>query len=223
MRTAACSFLFLLAGLAVSPATTVINGDFETDTNLFVAWPGYTAFTNDAGTNPDQIVGWAGDGGRGINPVVPRGGGDSPFDDTNSWNTTSFAFLQGASYIEQTVTGFSVGADYLLDLDFNARNCCGDVPIATISINGSPVASSIDLFGGAGGIPPVDGADPWYHAQIPFTADAESVVVRFASAPSDGGDATLVIDNVTIAPIPEPSSTVLVALSLLGLMARRRR
>lgn len=216
--------VFLLAlTVNVASAVTLINGNFETGVDEFVQWPGYTAGSGEAGTNPDNISGWSGEGGRGINPVVPGGGGDSPFDDPSTWNTTNFAFLQGVSHIEQTVTGFSVGADYFLDLDFNSRGCCGDVPVATISLDGMAIASSVDIFGGDGGISTAIDPDPWYHAQISFTASAEEIILRIATEPAAGGDATLVIDNVRIDVIPEPASAALVLLSGLALGFRRKR
>ncbi len=216
------TFFAFALGVSAASAITVINGDFETDANLFVQWPGYTGGTGAAGTNPDQISGWLGDGGRGINPVEPGEAGDSPFDDPSSWNTTHSAFLQGTSYIEQTVTGFSVGSDYLLDLDFNSRGCCGDLPVATISLNGNVVASSVDFFGGNGAVPTMSGDDPWHHAQLSFTASTEDILVRISSTPAEGGDASLVVDNVAFT-IPEPTSIALVMLSGLGLAFRRRR
>lgn len=32
----------------------------------------------------------------------------------------------------------------------------------------------------------MSGGDPWYHADIPFTADAEEIILRIASVPAAG-------------------------------------
>ena len=205
-------------------AVNLVNGDFETGADQFVQWPGYVGGTGDAGTNPAQITGWTGDGGHGINPVVPGAAGDSPFDDPSSWNSTNFAFLQGVSHIEQTVTGFSVGAEYLLSVDFNSRGCCGGVPVTEISFNGTVVAGSVDVFGGDGAIPTAMDPDPWYHADLPFTAPADSLTIRFATSPVVAGtDATLVLDNIQITQVPEPSTGFFVLLTGLAACVFRRR
>ncbi len=191
-------------------ANLVVNGDFETDTALWTVWPGYVA----AGANPANITGWTGEGGRGINPVVPNGPTDAPFRD-NGNNTTSVAFLQGTAYIEQTVSGLTVGSKYLLGLDFNARNCCGDFPVGSILLNGLPIANQ--------NIVPVGGSNPWYHAETDFVAPLSALTLRIAAAPQAGGDATMIVDNVSLQLIPEPSSALLSLLGLLGLVSCRRR
>ncbi len=48
----------------------VFNGDFETEAEEFIVWPGYIGGSNDAGDmNPAEIPEWFGTGGLGINPV----------------------------------------------------------------------------------------------------------------------------------------------------------
>jgi hypothetical protein len=219
-----CIAIIAAVGLAVvgGPAAAqpvVVNGDFEADTALWTVWPGYVG---GGGVNPADITGWTGDGGRGINPVVPAGPADAPFRD-NGDNQTSIAFQQGASYIEQAVSGFTVGADYVLSLDFNSRNCCGDVPIGTIYLNGIEAGSSVDLFPEPGGIPPVGGSNPWYTADISFEAPTETITLRIQAAPAAGGDATMIVDNVSFALVPEPTGGLLLVLGALGLLAARRR
>jgi MYXO-CTERM domain-containing protein len=218
----------LAAGLALSTASPtwaanlVTNGDFETDADLFVTWPGYVA----NGANPANITGWTGGGGHGINPVAPGGDGDAPFRD-NGDNTTSVAFLQGTSFIEQTVTGLIVGEQYIFSADFNARNCCGDpldVPIGTVSVNGEIVASSTELFPPPGGVIPVGGENPWHDVTLdPFEATVESLTLRIDATPAAGGDTTLLVDNVTLELVPEPSAALLALLGLVGLTRLRPR
>jgi hypothetical protein len=206
--------LILLCTLSASGAPTVVNGDFEADTAAWTVWPGYVG-----GGNPAEISGWIGSGGRGVNPVTD---GSAPFRD-NGDNTTAIAFLQGASYIEQTVSGFAVGSDYVLSLDFNARNCCGDMPIGVITLNGIEAGNSADLFPPPGGVIPVGGTNPWYHVDIPFTSPTTDITVRISASAAAGGDSTLIVDNVSFALVPEPASGTLLLLGLAGCAAARRR
>lgn len=214
----AVALVLMAAAVLTSQASaqTVVNGDFEADTDLFVTWPGYAG----DGANPAQITGWTGIGGVGINPVVPGGAGDAPFRD-NGDNSTSVAFIQGAASIEQDISGFTIGQDYILSLDFNARNCCGDMPIATVELDGDVVASSADIFPPDGAIPPVGGVEPWYHADVDFTAADSTLTLLIRSAAATGGDATLIVDNVSI--VPEPATGLLAMGSLLSLVLFRRR
>lgn len=204
----------LLCAVQVSADPLVVNGDFEAETGAFTVWPGYVG-----NGNPDNISGWTGDGGRGVNPVAA---GDAPFRD-NGGNDTHVAFLQGTSYIEQTVGGFNVGSDYILSLDFNSRNCCGDFPIGTITLNGIVAGSSVALFPPPGSIPPVGGTNPWYHADIEFTAPTPEIVLRVATAPGAAGDSTMLVDNVSFRAVPEPASASLLLIGAVALAGRRRR
>jgi hypothetical protein len=224
-----CPFGSIVAAMALATcsaplwaAPNVVNGDFEADTGLWVVWPGYVSGAAGDLVNPANITGWTGSGGHGINPVVPNGPTDAPFRD-NGDNTSSVAFLQGVSSIEQTVSGFVVGQPYVLSLDFNARNCCGDFPIGTIFLNGIQAGSSTDLFPDPGSIIPVGGTNAWYSAEIAFDAPTTEITVRIEAMPGAGGDATMLVDNVAFTLVPEPASSVLGLLGMLGLLAARRR
>jgi parallel beta-helix repeat protein len=148
----------LLAAALVWPcalkAQSIVNGDFETGADDFVAIPGYL---ND-GSNPSAIPGWIGE--SGINPIVT---GEAPFMD-NGHNSTHAAFLQGWANLQQAIPGLVPGDQYVLSLDYNARDCCGDLPLASVLINGSEVWTS------GGPVSPVGGNNPWQDVQIPFTA-----------------------------------------------------
>ena len=144
----------------------------------------------------------------------------SPFRD-NGQNDTHVGFLQGAAFLEQEISGFAVGQEYVLSLDFNSRNCCGDFPIGTVLLDGEVVASSMDLPFPGGGIVPVGGEEPWYHADVPFVAGEESITLRIESMAAAGGDATMLVDNVSI--VPEPATGLMALLGVIGLAAIRRR
>jgi len=207
--------LILCAG--TSRADMVVNGDFEADAGAFVTWPGYLG-----GDNPAAITGWTGTGGLAINPVAPGGEGDAPFRD-NGANDTTVAVMQGASTLEQDLVGMIVGQEYVLSVDFNARDCCGDFPVATIALDGVLVAATSELFPDPGAVIPVGDANPWYHADIPFVAEDSTITLLLSSGPAAGGDATMLIDNVSVMPIPEPSTAVLALVGLLLLGWWRRR
>lgn len=209
--------LFTFSSLSFAQPV-VVNGDFESEAGSFVVWPGYVDGAGDAGVNPSDINGWLGTGGRGVNPILT---GEAPFRD-NGNNASHVAFLQGASSISQTVGGFTIGAEYELSLDFNARNCCGDFPIGTILLNGEVAGSSLDLFPDPGAIIPVGEGMDWYNATIPFTAPTESIQLEITAAPAAGGDATMLVDNVSFRLVPEPSSATLLLLGGLALVRRRR-
>ena len=167
----------------------VTNGNFEASSASFTEWPGYTG-----GGNPSDISGWMGSGGHGLNPISD---GNVPFRDNGS-NSTHVAFLQGSSYLEQSVSDFEVGTLYQLGIDFNSRNCCGDFPVAKVYANGALIGNLSSSTSGTASVQPVGGSEPWYHSDLVFRADAEEVTIRIESMPSAGGDSTLVIDNVAV-------------------------
>ena len=91
----------------------VVNGDFETDLDQWVSWPGYLGNEN----------------------AEPR----APFRD-NGDNQTQVALLQNTAAIDQEISGLTVGETYTVSLDYNARNCCGAFPIPQLLIDEEPVA-----------------------------------------------------------------------------------
>ena len=197
----------------------IANGDFEADT--FTVWPGYVG-----GGNPEQIASWAtngdvGPGNVGINPVFepqnpseifgwtknedslgqlginPVVDGRQPFAD-NGDSDGGLLFLQRDVAVYQDVSGLTVGQDYVLSVDYNARNCCGDLPAASLELNGelSLLFPNPDDFIDEVVEPVEQGA--WWFADIPFTAEDETVRIEFASFPDTGGDATLLLDNISL-------------------------
>ena len=142
-----------------------VNGDFEADD--FPVWPGYTG------------------GGGGQDPAPFRDNGD---------NETAVAFLQGTASLEQTIEGLTPGEAYTLSLDYNARNCCGDNPIAEVLIDGAPID---EVLGDDGLVLPVGDVEPWYNLETTIVPDSDSLTLTISAFPELGGDSTLVIDNVS--------------------------
>ena len=200
----------------------VVNGDFEQDVADFIAWPGYVG-----NENPPDVPEWFGAGGRGINPVNPgesnpsqipfwpsplEGGrginpisedddrGIAPFRD-NGDNDTSIAFLQGTMSIGQTIGGLTVGTDYVLSVDFNARNCCeGEIPIGRLAFNGEPVEDFPGPEFDDGAVEPVFDTNPWYNFEHSFTADSADLLIEFSTEPLmiSNGDSTFLLDNISL-------------------------
>lgn len=145
-------------------------------------------------------AGWLGRGGRGINPVAS---GEAPFRD-NGDNETFVAFLQGEAGILQDVGGLSVGSSYTLSWDYNARNCCGDFPVGGLSLNGN----EIDVADYTEEIFPVDGFEPWYTTEYTFEADTTDLSLEFFGMPAFGGDATLLLDNISLVADGDPTQLI---------------
>lgn len=195
----------LAAPAAAQPV--LVNGDFETDADMFATWPGYYGFYTPpastgfpAGTNPGDITGWMHTGGGGLVPGTQPGNPDGTFRD-NGADMTNVGFIQGTGSISQIISGFTVGSDYQLDFDYNARNCCGDFPMMTVSIG--------DLGFGAHAISYADNyivnvdpngmhVTPWYHGRISFRADTDTLQLSVSSQTVSGGDGTLIFDNFVL-------------------------
>ncbi len=160
----------LLDNIALSALgnTTNLIANGDFEADEFPVWPGYTG----AGQN-------------------------APFRD-NGNNGSSVAFMQGASTLTQTINGMEVGKTYTVSLDFNARNCCGDAPVGELLINGELIE---DFPGNGltdGIVTPVGGLNNWYKYSRNITATATSMELTISTRPANGGDSTLIIDNVSV-------------------------
>lgn len=211
----------LASGVGSSFAATLLNGDFEANASDYITWPGYSG----AGGNPAGPAGWTITGGVGINPVNTADPNPAPFND--GLNSGAFAFLQNSASLEQTVSDFVIGGQYELSVSFNARNCCGDFPIASVYLDDTLLASSTMMFPDPGGVIPATLANGgiWYTANLPFIATSTSHTISFRAVPagSPNGDASLLIDNVSIRTVPEPATGLLSLVAFSGLALRRRR
>jgi hypothetical protein len=203
---AAALVLFGLAAPARAQPT-VMNGDFETGSDMFNTFPGYYGFYTPpasvgfpAGTNPMDIPGWTHSGGGGLVPGTQPGNPDGTFRD-NGANKTNVAFIQGTGSISQLISGFTVGTTYQLDFDYNARVCCNDVPMMTVSIGDIGVGGHAVTFTD-NNILPVDPGGvhmtPWYHGRFTFRADSDTLNLMISSQTVNGGDGTLVMDNFVL-------------------------
>ncbi len=154
----------------------IVNPSFEADT--FATFPGYVS-----GNGP--ITGWSALGGHGVNPGTFGG----PFTDNGTIpDGTKAAFLQEDGAMSQVVSGFIVGVTYQLTFFENARN--GGVPACEVKVAGNTVVPTHNVS-------PVGGANPYRQVvSEPFTATASSMEIAFIKSNPQGGDTTLLIDNV---------------------------
>ena len=152
----------------------IVNPSFEID--AVPAFPGY-----------GSITAWVG-GGGGIN----NSGG--PFHDNGVIpNGSQIAFKQADGALSQLISGFVPGASYRISYAENARNCCGGTsPFNEVKIGGVTIVA-------AHAVPPVGGANPYHQVTSDsFTASSSDMLLEFIKSNPQGGDTTLLLDNVTI-------------------------
>ena len=145
-----------------------MNGDFETNADQWVQWPGYA-----------------------VTEAQLR-----PFND-NGNNRTGVAFMQGTAKIEQEVSGLTVGEEYVLSLDFNARNCCGGgipAPQLDLTWNLSKISPGPQFTDGQ--VTPAGGNNAWYSLRDDVCGRATASSVAHSRIAN--GDSTLLVDNVSI-------------------------
>jgi len=169
------------------PPPQIVNPSFEADS--FAVFPGYVS-----GNGP--ITGWNALGGHGVNPGTTF----SPFADNGTIpHGTKAAFLQADGAMSQVVNGFIVGNSYQVRFFENARNCCsGTAPFVEAKIGGVTIVAPHAS-------PPVGGSNPYREVlSDPFVATATSLELAFIKSNPQGGDTTLLIDNVSIVPPNTP-------------------
>ena len=172
---------------------TVVNPSFQADD-----YPVYPGYNGQAG-NPAAITGWTGGGGINGSDV----GAGSPFGDNGVYpDGTRVAFVQGTGSLTQTLTSFTIGQRYWVQVWTNARNCCGDVPKVGVTING------LSLLGPTA-LQPVGGASPYYLANFSWLATAASGQLVLSASSNAGGDASAVFDAITV--IKRGTTEVLIA------------
>ncbi len=164
---------------APSPAQSIVlqNPSFEANTHP------------DVGYGP--VDGWTSLGTTGINPALD---GATPFADNGSIpDSRNVAFIQGRGSIAQVVSGLQVGRDYLFELYYNARDCCRAKPTITASLAGTLLIPPTV-------VDPVDEANAYHVALVPFTATSESGQLLIRNVGS-AGDHSLLLDAVAIKPL----------------------
>ncbi len=173
-------------GICVGPDMTfsissaiVSNPSFERDP--LPAYPGYAAVSE-----------WP--GFSGINDQ------SGPFHDNSQIpDRGRIAFSQGSRTASQRVRGVNPGETYWLQMFYNVRNCCGDNNLNfTVSVDGIPLDTVT-------GVMP-SGANPYAFRSWEFTADSAEPLIEITTEVT--GDATLLVDAVTIVPAGEDLVTL---------------
>lgn len=216
-------FSLLIIGLCVAlPALTlaapiVANGSFEADVFSGSGTLGLgcgntlTGWTTQC--SPDSIYPWGLQNGNVYN------GGPTPYG--NQWVIIG-DFGSGNSYIQQLVTGFTIGQTYRLDFAAASEGVGNgsrfEVSVPTGSSTGSQIFTA-----------PLRGAnywDTWGNFSYSFLASSTSVTIRFTGLTDNGNGALDAgIDNVSIqastSQVPEPTSFILMGIGLVAVGTRR--
>lgn len=167
-----------IAQLPEAPPPVIANPSFEADT--FATWPGYVSANG-------PITGWIAAGGAGINPA----GGSAPFADNGSVpEGAQVAFMQEDSALRQVLSGFVVGRPYQIRYFENARNNATR-PFLQVTLGGQTIVPAHEVV-------PVGGSNP-YHERVsdPVVATATTMELAFVKSNPQGGDTTVLIDQVS--------------------------
>ena len=182
-----------------SDYVNILNPSFES--GIYNPFPGYQG----------SMAGWTitGPGGGGYNFA-----GNSAFADNGVYpEGSTVAFLQNSASLSQLLTGLTAGQQYLLELDYNAREGTGSGQIS-VDLGGTNLLSS--------SVNPVGGSNPWHHLAAPWTAGGSSATLSIAGI-QVGGDSAITFDNITLRAIPEPSTAMAALFGFAALGLRRRR
>ena len=174
--------LFAAPTLAAD-SITVVNPSFQADD--YPTFPGYVG-----GTNPAEIFGWTGSGGRGVNGS-DLGAGTPFVDNGNIPDNSRVGFLQGTAFLSQTLSGFDVGDRYWVQVFANARNCCGDLPTVNVTMGTTTLLPDTKLN-------PVGAGQPFNFANLAWTADSPSATLTFNSRSTNGGDSSVTFDGISV-------------------------
>ena len=213
----AAAALVSLAAAHPASAQTITNFSFESPSaHTYTAINGWTATGGGTIGGGSNGVGIDGSGGSfANNGVIPDG--------------KQVAFLQtdgsAATTLAQAINGLTIGDRYVISFYDNSR-AGYTAPTLNVSFGGQAIAAPQTVNS-------VGGSNPYnFITGTAYTATGTSAALVFAVSTPVGGDATALIDDVTIrdisAPaVPEASTTVslglLLALGFGGLVVARRK
>ena len=157
------------------------NPSFEMD--FFSVFPGYVRVNF-------PITGWNSLGGHGINPSP-----SSPFADNGVIpHGSQVAFMQDNGALSQTVSGLTVGSQYYVHFFANGRSG-STAPAMEVTVGGVTVLP-------ARAVAAVGGANSYQEMSTEvFVASSDTTELAFIKSNPEGGDTTLLIDNVAVVPV----------------------
>ena len=245
MKSGLAGCLILAAAYAtpaLSAPNLVVNGDFETLSN-----PGVSSEFGDRYTS-QQVTGWTTNGynyvflpgkadttgGAGeygnLQLYGPNNGGTSctpgpclPATSPTGGNYVAADGAFGVGAINQTVTGLTVGAGYLLTFYWAAAQQSGFSGVTTENWTVSFGSSNYQT---ATVTNPDKGFTPWRQERVAFVASSTSQVLSFLAAGTPSGQPPFsLLDGVSLTLAPEPATWLVMIVGIGGIVAftRRRR
>ncbi len=136
----------------------------------------------------------------------------SKFLDLTGWNN-DYSSPHGGIALNQMVKTIP-GQSYLLSFDVGGSRAVdgGKVPQITVSINANP---STFVFNGNVQVPDAPGfQNMWEHTSLVFSASNDALFLEFQGTNPEIMRVNL-LDNVSLVPVPEPSSAALLMIALL--------
>lgn len=219
----------VIVGASSATANVIVNGDFEANAAGYTTFPGYdSTATPSSQPNPAGPTGWTiQSGNHGVNGLDTAA---TVFGPTVQAGVRDYMFLQNVggfySFEGQPLT-LLPNQSYRLDFDAAGRD--GNAPGYLGFVVNDGTGNIFDIrtsSGGSGDILVSNAAFVHYTYSFTTTAGAGpggSLIFTNEGLNHGGGDHTVVIGNVVLNGIPEPSTVMLMALGLVGIMYQVRR
>lgn len=215
----------VLFTIGSAQANLVVNGDFSTDANLFVGWPGYanyTATSTGTGTNPATVPGWIMNTsfGPGVNgkdtlsgytafpgPITIFGPSSQTATPDRNW-----AFIQsGSNAIYQFI---NVTPGVVHTVSFEAAGRAGNPANGQVYVYDGTLSGTVYGFVN----PKSYGASVFVPDSFTFTPTSPTVTLVLQNG--GGGDS---INFTNVVMVPEPSTLAGLAIGVVALGLARRR